>query len=94
MTKAKYEVIRPWFGVSLGDTVELEKVHPSLKSHVRAIKGEAKLEVATPNGGSKPKTEEEQQEELIAQLKELGVQADKRSSVEKLQEKLDEALKK
>lgn len=31
-------------------------------------------------------------EELIAQLAELGVKADKRSSVEKLQEKLDEAL--
>lgn len=33
-------------------------------------------------------------EELIAQLAELGVKADKRSSVEKLQEKLDEALSK
>lgn len=33
-------------------------------------------------------------EELIAQLAELGVKADKRSSVEKLQEKLDEALAK
>lgn len=31
-------------------------------------------------------------EELIAQLAELGVKADKRSSVEKLQEKLEEAL--
>lgn len=33
-------------------------------------------------------------EELISQLAELGVKADKRSSVEKLQEKLDEALAK
>lgn len=31
---------------------------------------------------------------LIAQLKELDIKADKRSSVEKLQEKLDEALAK
>lgn len=31
-------------------------------------------------------------ESLIAQLAELGVKADKRSSVEKLQEKLEEAL--
>lgn len=38
--------------------------------------------------------EDAQKEELIAQLSELGVKADKRSSVEKLQEKLDEALAK
>lgn len=37
---------------------------------------------------------EDEQDVLIAQLKELGVKADKRSSVEKLQEKLDEALAK
>lgn len=36
--------------------------------------------------------EDEQKESLIAQLAELGVKADKRSSVEKLQEKLEEAL--
>lgn len=36
--------------------------------------------------------EDEQKESLIAQLKELDIKADKRSSVEKLQEKLDEAL--
>lgn len=39
-------------------------------------------------------SEDEQKEELITQLAELGVKADKRSSVEKLQEKLDEALAK
>lgn len=39
-------------------------------------------------------SEDEQKESLIAQLKELGIKADKRSSVEKLQEKLDEALAK
>jgi len=38
--------------------------------------------------------EDAEKEELIAQLAELGVKADKRSSVEKLQEKLDEALAK
>lgn len=38
--------------------------------------------------------EDEQKETLIAQLKELDIKADKRSSVEKLQEKLDEALAK
>lgn len=39
-------------------------------------------------------SEDEQKESLIAQLADLGVKADKRSSVEKLQEKLDEALAK
>lgn len=33
-------------------------------------------------------------DDLIAQLKEMGIKADKRSSVESLQEKLDEALAK
>lgn len=37
-------------------------------------------------------SEDEEKESLIAQLAEIGVKADKRSSVEKLQEKLDEAL--
>lgn len=39
-------------------------------------------------------SEDEQKEALIAQLSELDIKADKRSSVEKLQEKLDEALAK
>lgn len=39
-------------------------------------------------------SEDEEKEALIAQLAELGVKADKRSSVERLQEKLDEALAK
>lgn len=38
--------------------------------------------------------EDAQKEDLITQLADLGVKADKRSSVEKLQEKLDEALAK
>lgn len=39
-------------------------------------------------------SEDEEKESLIAQLAELDIKADKRSSVEKLQEKLDEALAK
>lgn len=39
-------------------------------------------------------SEDEEKELLIAKLAEMGVKADKRSSVEKLQEKLDEALAK
>ncbi len=29
---AKYEVIRPWHGVTVGDVVEFESLHPALKS--------------------------------------------------------------
>lgn len=39
-------------------------------------------------------SEDEEKESLIEQLAGFGVKADKRSSVEKLQEKLDEALAK
>lgn len=44
--------------------------------------------------GGEADDEDEQKAALIAQLKELDIKADKRSSVEKLQEKLDEALAK
>lgn len=44
--------------------------------------------------GAEADDEDEQKAALIAQLKELDIKADKRSSVEKLQEKLDEALAK
>lgn len=36
----KYEVIKPWHGVKLGDVVELKKLHPSLRAHVRKLTGE------------------------------------------------------
>lgn len=47
---AKYEVVRPWFGVNVGDVVELDKLHPALKSNVRLMRGEAggELTPATP----------------------------------------------
>lgn len=47
---AKYEVIRPWYGVNVGDVVELDKLHPALKSNVRMMRGEAggELTPATP----------------------------------------------
>ena len=55
---AKYEVIRPWFGVSKGDVLELKEVHPSLESHVRPLAGQAAdLEVATPKAGTGAKKE-------------------------------------
>ncbi|KJP72575.1 hypothetical protein SR76_11530 [Enterobacter hormaechei subsp. steigerwaltii] len=51
---AKYEVVRPWFGVKVGDVVELKELHPALKSNVRLMKGEAggELKPATPDAGN------------------------------------------
>ncbi len=54
---AKYEVIRPWHGVRLGDVVELKKLHPALKANVRPLRGQAaELTPATPGAtaGGKP----------------------------------------
>lgn len=61
----RYEVVIPWFGVSVGDVVETEKLHPALLPNVRELKEVAKpqvLEVATPEAvatkrGRKPKSE-------------------------------------
>ena len=50
----RYEVIRPWQGVQIGDVLELATVHPSLVSHVRPIVSQpgAELEPATPAAAS------------------------------------------
>jgi len=65
----KYEVIKPWHGVAKGDVVELEKVHPSLKSHVRKLsdKAAAELVPATPTATSR-------KEVIAARLTELGIE--------------------
>jgi hypothetical protein len=65
----KYEVIKPWHGVDKGDVVELEKVHPSLKSHVRKLsdKAAAELVPATPAATSR-------KEAIAARLTELGIE--------------------
>lgn len=34
---AKFQVIRPWFGVTMGQIVDLEKVHPALAANVRPV---------------------------------------------------------
>lgn len=57
---AKYEVVRAWHGVKVGDVVETDKLHPALKPNVRLLKGEAaELEVATPKGRAKSGTKPE-----------------------------------
>lgn len=45
----KYEVIRPWHGVSLGQVFETDRLHPALKSNVREVKtavGRVEVDVA------------------------------------------------
>lgn len=43
----KYLVKRPWHGVSKGDVIETDKLHPALLPNVEVLE-ERKLEVATP----------------------------------------------
>lgn len=51
---AKYEVVKPWIGVALGDTVELDTLHPSLVPNVRPLRAEVagELSPATPEATS------------------------------------------
>lgn len=61
----RYEVVIPWFGVSVGDVIATDNLHPALLPNVRELKEVAKpqvLEVATPEAaapkrGRKPKSE-------------------------------------
>ena len=46
----KYVITRPWItGQKEGDVVELQKLHPSLVSHVRLVTDNREFEVATPS---------------------------------------------
>lgn len=83
---AKYEVIRPWHGVKLGDVVEIEELHTALQSNVRPLKGEAaELKPATPSAG----TENKSRKEIIAgRLTDLGIDFKGNLGAEKLSELL------
>lgn len=59
-----------------------------------ATGAEAEAALAEMEESESELSEDEQKEALIAQLAELEIKADKRSSVETLQQKLDEALAK
>ncbi|EAA4267286.1 TPA: hypothetical protein RY236_001282 [Salmonella enterica] len=84
---AKYEVVRPWFGVKIGDVVELKELHPALKSNVRLMRGEAggELSQATPDAGTDAKS---RKEIIAARLTELGIKFKGNLGVEKLSELL------
>lgn len=78
---AKYEVVRPWHGVSAGDIVDLKEVHPSLKSHVRLMKGAvAELVPATPTQTK----ETDRKSVIVARLKELEIKFDGRKGADDL----------
>lgn len=85
---AKYEVIRPWHGVTVGDVVEFESLHPALKPNVRLMRGEAgALTPATRGAGSEGKS----RKEIIAdRLKELDIEFKGTLGAEKLSELLPE----
>lgn len=76
---AKYEVIRPWYGVKAGQIVSLPKLHPALKPNVRPLRGEAaELVPATPVGKPAGKGA------IAKRLKELEIEFDGRQSVAEL----------
>jgi hypothetical protein len=74
----KYEVIRPWNGVEIGDVLELEKLHPALKSNVRLMRGEA---------GNETKS---RKDAIKARLTDLGIEFKGNLGEEKLAELLPE----
>lgn len=83
----KYEVIKPWHGVEVGDVVQLEKVHPALKSHVRKLsdKASAALIPATPDAT----TDKQARKAAIAKrLDELSIEYKGTLGAEKLGELL------
>ncbi len=84
---AKYEVVRAWFGVKVGQVVELKELHPALKSNVRLMNGEAggELTPSTPGAG----TGEKSRKEIIqGRLTELGIEFKGNFGAEKLSELL------
>ncbi|MDH2121894.1 hypothetical protein N5J75_01550 [Pantoea brenneri] len=85
----KYEVIKPWHGVEKGTVVQLEKLHPSLKSHVRKLsdKASAELVPATPNATS---DKQARKDAITKRLDELGIEYKGNLGADKLAELLPE----
>ncbi|ENF7816544.1 hypothetical protein ABR157_002316 [Enterobacter soli] len=84
---AKYEVVRSWFGVKVGQVVELKELHPALKSNVRLMNGEAggELTPSMPDAG----TGEKSRKEIIQdRLTQLGIEFKGNLGAEKLSELL------
>lgn len=85
-------MVQPYSALGYLKITKLDDDKPKPKAVKVADPEPEKFEVV--EDGDVELSEDEQKESLIAQLKELDIKADKRSSVEKLQEKLNEALAK
>lgn len=77
---ARFEVIRPWYGVKLGEVVEIGELHPALAANVRRV-SEAKLTPSVEQPGEKKAASKA---EIVARLKDLGVDFDGRASADVL----------
>lgn len=77
---AKYEVIIPWFGVTVGQVVELEELHSVLKPNVRLLSDEASAAL-TP---SVEQTKKLTKKEVIEKLTELSIEFDEKAKVDEL----------
>ena len=88
---SKHKVVAKWLESGVLSTGKSSKKDaPEVVENVQITEQEPEQAAKEVNEPS----EDDQKEELISQLADLGVKADKRSSVEKLQEKLDESLAK
>ena len=88
---SKHKVVAKWLESGVLSTGKSSKKDaPEVVENVQITEQEPEQAAKEVNEPS----EDDQKEALISQLAEHGVKADKRSSVEKLQEKLDEALAK
>lgn len=83
----KYQVTKAWHGVAVGDVVELDKLHPSLKYHVLKLSDSAVsgLAPATPEGAS---DKQARKQAITARLTELGIEFKGNLGAEKLAELL------
>lgn len=86
----KYEVIRPWYGVAVGDIVEFESLNPAFKSNVRLMRGEAggTLNPVTPGAGNNGSEGKSRKEIIAERLKELNIEFKGTLGAEKLSELL------
>ncbi|MGQ3902968.1 hypothetical protein [Mixta calida] len=85
----KYEVVRPWYGVEAGDVIEMDKLHPSLKSHVRKLSGKASAELtpATPDAST---DKQARKQAITKRLDELAIEYKGNMGADKLAELLPE----
>ena len=92
---SKHKVVAKWLesGI-LSAGKSSKKDEPEVVENVQVTEEVTEPSQAEVEDALDQLSEDEEKESLIAQLAELGVKADKRSSVEKLQEKLEEALAK